>query len=314
MQDQYQIITNKIIEQLEAAEKSSWVKPWSFLCDEHFNLVSKQPYRGINRMSLSVDAGKKEFNSNVWLTFKQATNLGYSIKKGEKASDVCFFKPMLVTDKDAPVSEDGEVATKAIRIIRGYKVFNVEQLENYDGVLRLGGEKGVYHDFSPIEIAESILAESGAVINYVLGPRAFYSPSSDHIVLPKPEQFAQSEMFYGVAMHELTHWTGHESRLNRNIKNSFGTQDYAFEELVAEIGASFVCAHIGIETHTMKSHVSYLDHWLKVLKEDKRAIFKAAALAQKASDLILGVRYAYQEDETMQEPIVVSESSVTVAE
>ena len=149
----------------------------------------------------------------------------------------------------------------------------------------------------PIEEAQRIICNSQANIEHVLGNRAFYSTFQDKIVLPQKHQFASEAEYYSVALHELTHWTGHDTRLNRSLENSFGSEAYAFEELVAEIGATFMCNHVGIEAQTMDSHTNYLKSWLKVLKNDNRAIFKAARLAQKASDFLLKVEYEFADNE-----------------
>jgi len=299
-QDLYQKITDKIVEHLESTNIKGWSKPWSFITNDQYNAISGKRYRGINHIHLALVEAERGYTSNLWLTFKQATMLGCSVKKGEVSSDIVYFQQVSVPDADVEPSEENPAPTKSFPMIKGFHVFNVDQLDGYDGVKRIGFNKDYDDVFSPIEKAEELLVTSGAVIRYVEGDRAFYTPLTDHITMPLPKQFVSSEAFYAVALHELTHWTGHSLRLNRTFsERSSSKSDYAFEELVAEIGSAFVCGHLGIETQTMDSHVNYLKSWLKVLKQDKKAIFKAAALAQKASDFIIGVNYDFNTESTV---------------
>ena len=272
-----QTITDSIIEQLEQGT-APWVKPWK---DDGsngapFNPVSKTFYRGVNFVYLSMMGMGR---SNLWLTYKQAQAIGAHVKKGSKAVPVIFFKTMTVKDK--ATGDD-----KAVPVIKSYSVFNLDDIELADS--KLVRDDGDDDSEKPVIIRltapETILAESGADIRHG-GNRAFYVPSHDFIQLPNIEQFNSVPDYYATALHELTHWSGHESRMKRDFKGRFGDSSYAFEELVAELGAAMLCAHSGIDGKLQ--HASYIENWLQVLKNDKRAIITASSHAQKACDFIL---------------------------
>lgn len=291
--DRYTKITQTIIEALEKGANDGVKLPWRFIKNTPINLVTGNAYRGINTLTLAAESYTRGFEAREWLTFKQASKLGFNVRKGEKSSLVVFFKPLIVNDQKVQATDDNPNPSVTIPYMKHSCVFNVQQLEGYD----YKPAEQLTKEFVPIESAQEIIIRSNAVIEHVAGNQAFYSPMKDKIVLPQKEQFDSEAMYYSVALHELTHWTGHELRLNRSLANSFGTQAYAFEELVAEIGSTFLCNHIGIEAQTMDSHTNYLSSWLKVLKNDNRAIFKAARLAQKASDFLLDVNYEFTENE-----------------
>lgn len=291
--DRYTKITQTIIDALEKGSAEGWKIPWRFVQNTPINLVTGKSYRGINILTLAAESYKRGFEAREWLTFKQASKLGFSVRKGETSSMVVFFKPLQIADESVEATEDNPNPTVQIPFMQHSCVFNVQQLEGYTF------EKTDLpsREFVPIEEAQRIICNSQANIEHVLGNRAFYSTFQDKIVLPQKHQFASEAEYYSVALHELTHWTGHDTRLNRSLENSFGSEAYAFEELVAEIGATFMCNHVGIEAQTMDSHTNYLKSWLKVLKNDNRAIFKAARLAQKASDFLLKVEYEFADNE-----------------
>jgi antirestriction protein ArdC len=271
--DIYQEVTDKIITAMEAGT-APWRKSWVV------NGVGGMPlrfngksYRGINVLILSL-AGRANPN---WMTYKQAKALGGNVRKGETGTGITFFKPLEITDK---VTGD----PKTIALLRGYTVFNVEQI---DGLPERFYPKT---DAAPdrnkderIAEVETYIKATGATIGHG-GGRAYYRPGTDSIQLPDFVDFDNAVAYYGTALHELVHWTGAEKRLDRNLKNTDLGKDYAREELVAELGAAFATASLGIENTPREDHASYLTSWLKVLKEDKKAIFKASALAQKAVD------------------------------
>lgn len=272
-----QTITDDIIAQLEQGV-APWVKPWK---DDGsngapFNPVSKTFYRGVNFVYLSMRGLGR---SNAWITYKQAQAIGAFVKKGSKAVPVVFFKTMTVKDRTS--GED-----KAVPVIKSYSVFNLDDVELGDSKLvRDDGEDETPKPvISRLTAPEQVLADSGADIRHS-GNRAFYVPSQDFIQLPNIEQFKTVPDYYATALHELTHWTGHESRMKRDFSGRFGDSSYAFEELVAELGAAMLCAHSGIDGKLQ--HASYIENWLQVLKNDKRAIITAASHAQKACDFIL---------------------------
>jgi antirestriction protein ArdC len=275
-QDIYQIVTDKIIAQLEGGAVP-WIKPWtnSGHGGMPFNASTGKAYRGINTMILFAPAA-----GEGWMTYIQAKEAGGQVRKGEKGSMVVFFKPWAVTDKNAPAGS--ETTTKIIPILKSYTVFHTSQIDNL-------AEKYLPKAAAPvaekirIEAAEAYLAQ--ATVNHG-GDRAFYRQSTDAIQLPIQSQFKSVDDYYATALHELTHWTGHADRCAREYGKRFGDQAYAREELVAEMGAAFLCGKTGIAGQLQ--HASYLQSWLTVLKADKRAIVVAAGAAQKAADYITG--------------------------
>ncbi|MCA9178403.1 MAG: DUF1738 domain-containing protein [Planctomycetales bacterium] len=276
----YQIITDRIIQLLEDGVVP-WRKPWTSHAAPPQNAVSRRPYRGVNVFLLACS----RYDSPYWLTFRQAKQWGGSVNKGEKATPVCFWKWLETEDE-----ETGEIRQRPL--LRVYYVFNVAQCDLPSGKLPVTPAEDC-HDFVPIEQCEQVVAAM---------PRrpdlkhdadgAFYRPSEDCVHMPPQERFHSSEEYYATLFHELTHATGHSSRLNRDgivDPVSFGSPSYSREELVAELGASFLCGHCRIEQATIENSAAYLQGWLKQLRGDARLIVTAAAAAQKASDFILGM-------------------------
>ena len=257
-----QSITDNVIKALEAGT-APWVKPWnSNGIDAPFNPISKRYYNGINFIQLSMMPG----STHNWVTYKQAQSVGAQVRKGSKGVQVIYFSPLEVKDK---VSNE----VKKIPMLKTYTVFNADQVD--------GLELPAPTERTEIEVNESceaFIKSQRARIEFG-GSRAFYVPSLDYIQLPELDQFKSTPDYYATALHELSHWTGHESRLNRDFKNRFGSEAYAFEELVAELGSAMLCAHLKIDGQLQ--HASYIDSWLKVLKDDSKNILKASAQAQK---------------------------------
>jgi antirestriction protein ArdC len=257
-----QTITDSIIKQLESGV-APWVKPWnSNGIDAPFNPVSKRYYNGINFIQLSMMPA----STHNWVTYKQAQSVGAQVRKGSKGVQVIYFSPLEVTDK---VSNE----VKKIPMLKTYTVFNADQVDGLE--LPAPTE---HTEIEAVESCEAFIKAQRARIQFG-GNRAFYVPSLDYIQLPELDQFKSTPDYYATALHELSHWTGHESRLNRDFKNRFGSEAYAFEELVAELGSAMLCAHLKIDGQLQ--HASYIDSWLKVLKDDPKNILKASALAQK---------------------------------
>jgi antirestriction protein ArdC len=200
---------------------------------------------------------------------------GGHVKKGEKGSQIIFYKTLDVKEEKA----EGHEEEKSIPMMRYFTVFNRAQC---DGLPAPAAEVSSEND--PLEGAETFVRNTGAVIQHG-GDQAFYMSLHDKIVMPNLASFSSSAAYYGTLMHELTHWTSHETRCNRQLGKRFGDMDYAAEELIAELGAAFVCGEIGISTD-LENHASYLAHWIKLLKSDEKAIFTAAAAAAKASDYL----------------------------
>ena len=257
-----QTITDSIIKQLEAGV-APWVKPWhSHGVDAPFNPVTKRYYNGINFVQLSMMPG----STHNWLTYKQAQSVGAQVRKGSVGVPVIYFSPLEVTDK---VTDE----VKKIPMLKHYTVFNADQIDGLE--LPAPAQRT---EIEAIESCEAFIKRQRAVIKFG-GDRAFYTPSLDYIQLPERNQFKSTGDYYATALHELSHWTGHESRLNRDFKNKFGSEAYAFEELVAELGSAMLCAHNKIDGQLQ--HASYIENWLQVLKSDPKNILKASALAQK---------------------------------
>lgn len=279
--DLYETVTARVIEALEAGAKP-WSRPWGSVPGAELQLRSTgQEYRGINQLLLTLVAGASGYTSPHWLTFKQALDLGGNVRKGERSTEIVFYKALTVKDRDAADAD----ATKQIPMIRSYRVFNADQCDGLPA--RFHPAPLVLVDSKQRDAAsEAALRSSGAVISEG-GSRAFYAPGPDAIQMPPFAAFATVGGYLATLAHELVHWTGHASRLDRKLANSFGSKDYAAEELVAELGAMFVCARLGVAGEHIDNHAAYLASWLKALRDDKRAIFKAAALAQTAADLVL---------------------------
>ena len=275
MRDTYTEITEKIIAQLEAGVVP-WVKPWQAgAVGSAFgvpaNYSTGRAYRGVNVLLL-WSAG---YPDQRWLTYNQARAAGGNVRKGEKGTQIVLFKPYEVRDVKR---DDG--ATKMIPLIRSFTVFNIAQIDGLPGE----APAGPVAEPAPITYtkATALLAQAKVVHG---GGRACYIPSVDRIHLPELVAFESEAAYWGTALHELTHWSGHESRLNRLEKLArFSDESHAREELVAEMGAAFLCAQVGIGYEAR--HADYIGHWLKVLKGDKKAIVQAASLAQAAADFI----------------------------
>jgi antirestriction protein ArdC len=215
------------------------------------------------------------------MTFKQALELGANVRKGEHGSLVVYANTVTKTE----TNDKGEDEEREIPFLKGYTVFNVEQIENLPAHYYAKPENPLPLS-ARIDAADRFMASTKAVINHG-GNSAFYAPARDVIQLPPFEAFRDAESYYATALHELTHWTRHETRLDRDFgRQRFGDAGYAREELVAELGAAFLCAELGITPETREDHADYIGHWLGVLKEDKRAIFSAAAHAQRAADFL----------------------------
>lgn len=270
----YDRITERIVALMEQGTVP-WHKPWQIQTGMPRNLVTQKPYRGINTFLL-MSMG---FESPNWLTFRQAVQLGGSVKKGEKSCPVVFWKPMEVKDK-----ESGEM--EKIPFLRLYHVFNVAQCEDLKNV----------PDPDQVTFVATEAAEIAAKMPQRPQIRhgmthAYYSPREDMVGMPEPKRFKTEDGYHAALFHELVHSTGHEKRLKRQSiteRNGFGSDPYCKEELVAELGSAFLCGQAGIVERTIDSSAAYLENWLKQLKSDKTLIVYAAAQAQKAADFILG--------------------------
>lgn len=269
--DIYQDVTDRIIAALEGGT-APWLKPWADgKCGGvgPHNAATGRPYNGINWLVLSCAA----YASDGWLTYKQAQELGGQVRKGERGTHIVFWSFPKIQ------KEDGTV--EVVPFAKGFTVFNVQQCDGLDESKLKGLEPVVAGQTSINAIAKSV----GADVHHG-GARAYYAPDGDFIAMPTAESFESENAYAATLAHELVHWTGHKSRCDRQFGKRFGDDAYAFEELVAEIGSAFVCAQVGIPLEGLQ-HSSYIASWLKVLKEDKRAIFTASSQAKRSSEFLL---------------------------
>ncbi|MGH1454094.1 MAG: ArdC family protein [Paracoccaceae bacterium] len=287
-QDIYQKVTDKIIADLEKGQLT-WLKPWS-TSNLDGRIVKPlrhngMPYNGINVLMLwaaSVEAG---YVSPHWMTFKQAKELGANVRKGERGSLVVYANSITKTEE----RDDGTEEERKIPFMKGYSVFNVDQIEGLPEQFYAKPDP-VIDGVERIDHADAFFAATGVDLRHG-GNRAYYSGGSDHVQMPAFESFRSPEAYYATLAHELTHWTKHKTRLDREFgRKKWGDEGYAKEELVAELGAAFLCADLALTPEAREDHAAYIQSWLKVLKNDKRAIFAAAAHAQRAADFLHGLR------------------------
>lgn len=285
----YDVINSRIMELLQQGTVP-WRKGWHAASNYPKNLVSKREYRGINIFLL----GCQQYSSPYWLTFKQCQDKGGHVCKGEKSTPVIFWK--WIDRKDADEANQEETNGK-VPLLRYYNVFNIEQVE---GITSPPSPEAITNPFTPIERADQIIA--GMPLRPEIkhgGNQPAYSPMLDYVKMPEPSTFQSSEEYYSTAFHELTHSTGHSSRVGRKgilEPSYFGSHEYSKEELIAEMGAAFLCGHAGIEQRTIENSAAYIAGWLKALKNDKKLLVMAAAQAQHASDYILN-RKGGEEDQ-----------------
>ena len=289
--DVYANVTQTIITQLEHGTRP-WLQPWQSTGAHHLPPLplrsSGERYQGINVLLLWAAALEKGYRSRIWMTYRQATARGAQVRKGEKAALVVYANRVTRTDSN----DHGEETERDIAFMKAYSVFNVEQIDGLPAECYAPPAPPVQiGSIHLIEAAEQFITKTGAHIRHG-GDRAYYRRSSDHIQLPEPGLFANVESYTATKAHELIHWSGHDSRLARAFGQRFGDDAYAFEELVAELGAAFLCADLHVPIEPRDDHASYLDHWLKLLKGDSRAIFTAAGHAQKAMDFLHGLQGA----------------------
>lgn len=293
--DLHREITDNIIEAIEAgADGSKFSLPWVRLASEGLpeNATTHKPYRGVNILNLWLTAMKHGFETPYWASYKQWKSVGGQVRHGEKGTPVVFYKKIRVKDED----EDGEEVTKTIPLLRYSNVFNADQVDGWEAperqVVDLGAER--------IPEIDKLIEETGAEIRYN-GGRAYYDRLGDFIGIPERRLFKSTAGFYSTQFHELTHWSGAESRLNRTFGKRFGDQQYAAEELVAELGATFLAAELGLEAEPREDHAQYVANWLQLFRKDNKAIFTAAARASDAVDFLTGRTSVPEKDEEPEE-------------
>ena len=277
--DIHQRITDQIAAAIEAGA-GEWRMPWHPSADGTapvlpVNAATRKPYRGVNTVVLWATAQAEGYRSAVWATYRQWAELGAQVRKGERASPVVFWK---ISEEEEDTDQGAEDGRRSRVLARGYSVFNAAQVDGY-----AAPALPVLSAVERIDHAEAFFAAIGADIRHG-GRRACYVPDLDQIWMPRFEAFRDPVAYYATLAHEVTHLTGHPSRCARDLQGRFGEEAYAAEEMVAELGAAFVCADLALAPEPRPDHAACVAVWLKVLRDDKRAIFTAAAKAQQAAD------------------------------
>lgn len=285
-QDVYARVTAKIVADLERGVRP-WVKPWDAGAAEgRINKPLRSnaiPYKGINVLLLWAEAVTKGYLSPFWVTFKQAHEWGAHVKKGEHGSLVVYANSLQKTEKN---EETGEETERNIPFLKGYIVFNAEQIEGLPSIFHAKLDSPFKSPAERIRHAEHFFRNTKASIRE-RGGQAYYSQEGDYIQIPPIEAFRDAADFYSTLGHETIHWTKHPNRLAREFgRKAWGDAGYATEELVAELGSAFLAADLEIRPIPPEENASYIDHWLKSMKADKRAIFTAASHAQRATDYL----------------------------
>ncbi len=285
--DLYARITNRIVAELEAGTRP-WLKPWN--AEHAAGRVTRPlrhngtPYRGINVLMLWAEACARGFACPIWMTYKQAQELGGQVRKGERGSLVVFADRFTRTE----TGDNGEDVERQIPFLRSYTAFNCEQIDNLPAHHYARAEP-VTDPVLRIAHADTFFANLNADIRHG-GNRAYYAMSTDHVQMPPFETFRDAVAYFATLGHECVHLTGHGSRLDRYLSGRFGSHAYAAEELVAELGSAFLCADLALTPEPREDHAAYLASWLTVLKNDKRAIFTAAAHAERAAAFLHGLQ------------------------
>jgi len=283
--DVYSRITAQIVEHLEKGVRP-WMRPWN--AEHAAGRITRplrhngQPYSGINILSLWMSALGQNFTAPIWMTFRQASELNAHVRKGEKGSLVVYANAITRTEHDDKTGEDTE---REIPYMKGYTVFNVEQIEGLPEIFYAKAAP-TRDPVARIDHAEEFFASMGATIKHG-GNRAYYAQELDYVQMPPFEAFRDAESYYSTLAHELTHWTKHPQRLDRDFgRKQWGDEGYSREELVAELGSAFLCADLELHQEPREDNAAYIATWLEVLKNDNRAIFTAAAHAQRAADYL----------------------------
>ena len=275
-------ITAAIIGKLEAGTKP-WIQPWRGLPVSRPLRSCGTPYRGMNVFWLWMMAQENGYSAPYWMTYRQCAELGGQVRKGEKSSIAIFYKSYT---KEVEAADHREALEETRRVLKSYAIFNADQC---DGLPERYYPEADVQDIEPEgrEAAfDAFFEKIGAKIREQ-GSSAYYEPTPDRITMPPATLFNGYDHFYATLAHELSHWTGHKSRLDRDLKNRFGSAAYAAEELVAELSSAILGAELGLPVSHLDSHASYIAHWLKLLKKDDRAMLTAAARAEEASNMLL---------------------------
>ena len=285
--DVYEAITNQIVTAIEAGAgqvQLPWHRKGSAIY-RPINIASGKAYRGVNTVALWAAADALSFGQGIWGTYRQWQDRGAQVRKGEKSSLVIFYKEL--ESGQADQSSDDEASGNRRFMARASRVFNIAQVDGYTMPEVNEAEDRI----DPCVAAEAFIATTGAKIS-VSGDSAYYRPSTDTITMPDRHRFIGTETstategWYSTLLHELTHWSGASHRLDRTFGKRFGDDAYAMEEMVAELGAAFLCGDLGITAEPRPDHAAYIDNWLRILKSDRKAIFTAASAANKAAEYL----------------------------
>jgi len=282
-QSLYAEVTSRVIAELEAG-RLPWVQPWDSAgcdCTMPHNAATGRRYSGINVLILWAAVIEGRYSSQRWLTYRQAQAAGGNVRRGERGTIVCYADRFTPKGEEARAQDEDRDA-RQIAFLKRFTVFNVDQCEGLPETLTGAPELPAEIDIIPS--VQALIRTSGADFR-IGGGEAYYSPGADFVAVPPPADFPERINWYRTALHELGHWTGHSSRLDRNQRGRFGSADYAREELVAEMASAFACASLSIQP-TVR-HADYIGSWLAVLREDEKAIFRAASAASKAADYLL---------------------------
>lgn len=283
--DVHQTVTDQIVAAIEAGV-GQWQMPWHRAGEglsHPTNVDTRNAYRGVNILALWAAAQIRGYGTGMWGTYRQWSNQHCQVRKGEKASLIVFYKELEI-EQSTPA---GDIESDTVLFARASWVFNADQVDGYEPDAALPAIDAVQR----IKQVEQFVRATGADVRHG-GTRAYYRPTDDFIQMPDRERFVGSatssptEAYYATLLHELTHWTGSKSRCDRNLYERFNKDAYAVEELVAELGAAFLCTTLGISTELRADHAQYIDHWIRVMKADKKAIFTAAAQAAKAAQYL----------------------------
>jgi antirestriction protein ArdC len=283
----FEQITARVIADIEAGP-GTWQRPWQVIGGSAPISAKGRAYRGINHLWLSIVGADKGYNSGVWGTYNQWSDLGCQVRKGQSAKNGQGPTDVILWKQSERKQDDG--TTKKSFFATTFKVFAAEQVEGSEAVVeKLRPSVKVETLAERVEGAEAFFEAVGADVRNG-GDRAFFNPASDYIQIPDIERFVDAESYYATEAHEHIHWTGHEDRLARTFGTRFGDEAYAVEELVAELGAAFLSSHLGLAVadEIRPDHSQYIAHWLKVLKADSKALQTVASRAQAAADYLIG--------------------------
>lgn len=291
----FEAVTKALIQALEdgTADPEAWAKPWRAIAQNDYNPATTAQYKGGNALWFSLVRMISNYEHPCWSTYGDAdkgtgwAGLGRQVRRGEKATYGVHWS---VVDSKKHFDKNGK--PKKVLIPNVFNVFNFAQTDPIEGAENVWepAAAGPVNADGRIEDVDLFIEATGATINYVpSSERAFYAPSLDSITLPQFEDFTDAASFYATSLHELGHWTGHKSRLDRDLTGRFGSEAYAAEELVAELTSTFACGILGVSpTGPRPDHAHYIAHWIKVLKQDSKALWSIAGKAQRAVDFLAG--------------------------